>query len=232
MAKYTIKQVKNAIDRIKEYFSFRSDRELSEFLGISKSAVDSWKRRGNINLQVIKLRFPGINVVWLMEGVGEPIIDSKKFNDYYEGDNKGYLLNQSLKMMLSDTKDSYSKNKRDKVPIYNSSLPDGTVQGTYDQVKGFAYLDTIINANCMVIEMTDNSGRVYGFKAGDKVVVNKVLEARDGNIILVSDKDEFHICRYVQGSVNKLIFLDGSEQEFLGHLEFEGVCINIIRSLL
>lgn len=59
------------INRIKEFKKFNSDKELSEFLGITPQSLSTWKSRNSIDYDLIFAKCEGVNLEWLLTGKGE-----------------------------------------------------------------------------------------------------------------------------------------------------------------
>ena len=64
---------KSIINRIKEAFKVRTNKELAEKLGTSLSNIDNWKKRNSIPQKYILLtsQMTNINPDWLLTGEGE-----------------------------------------------------------------------------------------------------------------------------------------------------------------
>lgn len=58
------------LDRIKEYYDLTTDIELSDFLGVSRSTVASYRNRGSVNYDLIFSKCPELNFHWLITGEG------------------------------------------------------------------------------------------------------------------------------------------------------------------
>lgn len=57
------------LQSIKDYKGFRTNIELAEYLGVTKSAISNWIARGYIDESRILSRIPEINVRFLRTGV-------------------------------------------------------------------------------------------------------------------------------------------------------------------
>jgi hypothetical protein len=57
------------LQSIKDYKGFRTNTELAEYLGITKSAISNWIARGYIDESRVLSRIPEINVRFLRTGI-------------------------------------------------------------------------------------------------------------------------------------------------------------------
>ena len=57
------------LQSIKDYKGFRTNAELAEYLGVTKSAISNWIARGYIDESRILSKIPEINVRFLRTGV-------------------------------------------------------------------------------------------------------------------------------------------------------------------
>ena len=84
--------INKIILRIKQVKNFEIDRNVSDYLGITSSALTNYKRRDSIPFEIIfeKCEKDGINFHWLITGKGEMYLDSdigmvaSKMNDMIE----------------------------------------------------------------------------------------------------------------------------------------------------
>lgn len=56
------------LQSIKDYKGFRTNTELAEYLGVTKSAISNWIARGYIDESRILSRMPEINLTFLRTG--------------------------------------------------------------------------------------------------------------------------------------------------------------------
>lgn len=64
--------VEDIIRRIREVKEFRSDREVADFLGVSKATVSNWMARNSIDFPLVINKLDGVDLNWLLTGRGTP----------------------------------------------------------------------------------------------------------------------------------------------------------------
>jgi hypothetical protein len=62
----------SVINRLKTLLGLKTDAELALVLGMTKSGVSVWRKRNTYGIIRIHEKFPGLNLNWLLSGVGEP----------------------------------------------------------------------------------------------------------------------------------------------------------------
>ena len=76
--------------RIKEYYSFNTDTDLADFLGIQRSTLSNWVKRNSIDYDLVLSKCEHINKNWLLTGEGEMLkSDNEKKSDiqFYNSEN-------------------------------------------------------------------------------------------------------------------------------------------------
>jgi hypothetical protein len=68
MSRNNLQFVNNILDRIKTYYSLKTDLDLANFLEIHRSTISAWRRRGALDFSLIfnKCSEPDLN--WLIYG--------------------------------------------------------------------------------------------------------------------------------------------------------------------
>ncbi|MBR4498268.1 MAG: helix-turn-helix domain-containing protein [Bacteroidales bacterium] len=56
------------INRLKEANNFHTDKELADFLGISKTTISNWYRRNTIDFELVLSKCEHIDINWLLFG--------------------------------------------------------------------------------------------------------------------------------------------------------------------
>ena len=80
------------VDRLKQAYGFKTNSELSEFLGTSLPNISNWKARNSIDWTLIIEKCANkVNINWLATGKGNALIDDKD--------------NDTLKEQIGDLKD-------------------------------------------------------------------------------------------------------------------------------
>ena len=64
--------VNEIIRRIKELKTFKTDRQVADFLGVSKATVSNWMARNSIDFPLLINKLDGVDLTWLLTGRGNP----------------------------------------------------------------------------------------------------------------------------------------------------------------
>ena len=59
------------LNSIKNHYSFKTDVDFANFLGIAPQTLSSWHKRNTIDYELISAKCVGINANWLISGKGE-----------------------------------------------------------------------------------------------------------------------------------------------------------------
>ena len=65
------------LDRIKDYYSFKTDVDFAKFLGITPQVLSNWKGRNSFDAELLYNKCPELNPSWLLCGK-EPMITEKE----------------------------------------------------------------------------------------------------------------------------------------------------------
>ena len=63
-----MRNINHLIQSIKDYKGFKTNAELSDFLGVSRSTISNWIARETIDEDLIKAKIPEIRLEFLREG--------------------------------------------------------------------------------------------------------------------------------------------------------------------
>ncbi len=66
------------LSRIKQAHKFKTDTELSNFLGISKSTLSNWRVRNSVDYDLLFSKCEDLNLNWLLTGRGEMLKSEEK----------------------------------------------------------------------------------------------------------------------------------------------------------
>ena len=64
--------VGDIIRRIKEVKGFKSDRQVADYLGVSKATVSNWTSRNSIDFPLVINKLADVDLNWLLTGRGNP----------------------------------------------------------------------------------------------------------------------------------------------------------------
>lgn len=63
-----MRNIYNILQSIKDYKGFRTNTELAEFLGVGKSAISNWLKRGTLDESLIQSKIPEVRLEFLRTG--------------------------------------------------------------------------------------------------------------------------------------------------------------------
>ena len=87
-----VAKIKNAIEELKNFFNVKTHKELADALGVTQSAIDAWKNRGNLPAKYEKY-LHDINI----QKTGHKVIG----NGNYVG-VKNFIINEKLSTLNED----------------------------------------------------------------------------------------------------------------------------------
>lgn len=199
--------VKEILNRAKLAFNISSDIQLSEILGISKSALSNWKARNSIDYDTLFTKCEHINIDWLITGDGnmlktpsEEVVPSHTFS--LRTDRKVEIQDIPLYDMSATAGLLAIFNGRNITPEDYLRIPgippvDGAIY-----VRGESMTPLLNNGDIIIYKKLALSldsilwGQIYllSFNAGgDAFTVVKYLQKSDhpGYIRLVSQNERF-----------------------------------------
>lgn len=185
------------VKRAKLAKNFRTDSELADFLGISRSTLSNWMARNSIDFPLVLGKLKDVDYNWLLTGKGSPVHQSKRCDsDLVQGeveilhnpktcermDNRSVTLYDisaaaNLKTMLAD-RPQYALGK---ILIPNVPVCDGAVYVSGDSMYPIL-----------------KSGDIVGFKS-----ISNFGDVIYGEMYLVSFErsgDEYLAVKYVNRS--------------------------------
>lgn len=95
------------LDRIKEFYGLKSNKALSEFLGVTKQTISNWYSRNTIDYDIVLAKCKDVDLHWLLLGTTEKPIntraeDNTDFPKRYGGDmEEEYQIFKSFNGMSS-----------------------------------------------------------------------------------------------------------------------------------
>ena len=111
MSTENISNVNFVLDRMKEFYEFRSDRQLYEFLGVPQATLAGWRRRNTMDYDIVIAKCADkMNLHWLFTGEGSKaknIVISERYEHYGDGDppQRREILERISKMNLQQLSD-------------------------------------------------------------------------------------------------------------------------------
>jgi transcriptional regulator with XRE-family HTH domain len=94
------------LNKIKEYFNFKNEKEMASFLGVTSQVLSNWRSRNTYDVELIYKKCKVFNPEWLLTGEGEELkkekINTEQFTDLENALNnvinsQGELLTQQQK---------------------------------------------------------------------------------------------------------------------------------------
>ena len=95
------------LDKIKEFYGLKSNKALSEFLGVTKQTISNWYSRNTIDYDIVLAKCKDVDLHWLLLGTTEKPIntraeDNTDFPKRYGGDmEEEYQIFKSFNGMSS-----------------------------------------------------------------------------------------------------------------------------------
>ncbi|MCZ4317402.1 helix-turn-helix domain-containing protein [Aequorivita viscosa] len=83
------------LDRIKDYYSFKTDVDFAKFLGITPQVYSNWKGRNSFDAELLFNKCPELNSSWLLCGKEPMISDERKELQVNEAKSP-YILRKKL----------------------------------------------------------------------------------------------------------------------------------------
>ncbi len=83
------------LDRVKDYYNLKTNSELADFMGVSKSTISNWYARNSIDYDILFTRCTDANLNWLITGEQNPVNESVKNEDITEMDSLPFTENPS-----------------------------------------------------------------------------------------------------------------------------------------
>lgn len=72
-----IRSVSKMLERLKRFLKIKSDRDLSNYLGLSYNTISMWKQRDTIDYDRILEKCPDISIDYLLSGVTPEIMSER-----------------------------------------------------------------------------------------------------------------------------------------------------------
>lgn len=84
------------LNKIKEFYGLKTNKELSEFLGVTKQTISNWYSRNTLDYDIILTKCKDVDLHWLLLGSTEKSVDimlneaTDTTKEAAQGDNKFY----------------------------------------------------------------------------------------------------------------------------------------------
>lgn len=69
------------INKIIEYYNFKTDAKFAKFLGMKPQALSNWKARNTYDAELLYTKCVHFNAEWILSGEGEMLKENNKAND-------------------------------------------------------------------------------------------------------------------------------------------------------
>tara|TARA_R100001530_G_scaffold136239_1_gene115964 strand:- start:2025 stop:2444 length:420 start_codon:yes stop_codon:yes gene_type:complete len=91
------------LDRIKDYYSFKTDVGFAKFLGITPQVLSNWKGRNSFDAELLYNKCPALNPSWLLCGK-EPMITDEMQQLQVNEAKSPYILRKKLTYLEDELK--------------------------------------------------------------------------------------------------------------------------------
>ena len=177
--------VGDIIRRIKEVKGFKSDRQVADYLGVSKATVSNWTSRNSIDFPLVINKLADVDLNWLLTGRGTP---AHRANHVDSGLADGEV------QLLHTPRASEALNDRS-VPLYDVTAA-ANLRTLFTNKHQFV-LGQIIIPNVSMYPLL-KSGDIVGYKE-----IHSLDNIIYGEMYLVAfdlDGDEYLTVKYVNRS--------------------------------
>jgi hypothetical protein len=85
MPKNKSQNVGDFLNRLKRHLKIKSDRDLSNYLGLSQNTISMWRQRESLDYNLIMDKCPDISLDYLISGVTPELISERnRILNYYQ----------------------------------------------------------------------------------------------------------------------------------------------------
>jgi phage repressor protein C with HTH and peptisase S24 domain len=188
------------LNRIKEANKLASDKELADFLGISKSTLSNWYKRNSIDYDLVFSKCEQLDMDWLLTGNGK----------MYKNDNqqKAYTNKTVIESVVSEPTEN---NERKLIPFFDAV----TLAGTQAVVNmDAAYPVEMVDAgdffqDATAIMAVHGESMFPDYKPGSLVALKEVYDKR--LVMLgedyVIETSEYRVIKRIQRDEDKTCWL-------------------------
>jgi len=197
---------KSIINRIKEAFKVRTNKELAEKLGTSLSNIDNWKKRNSIPQKYILLtsQMTNINPDWLLTGEGEMYRNNKGGLNIAEHKIENAVEINYLPEVYAAA--GYG--------AVNGDYPSvETMQCTLDFVASILNVKNSYNGGVDIIKVIGDSMEPF-ISNGEVVVIEKTNNAQNGDIVIANINGNIYVKRLEKDPFGKWVKLISENPEY------------------
>ncbi len=113
------------LNKIVEYYNFKSEAEFARFIGITPQTLANWKKRGSYDAVLLYTKCVHINAEWLLIGKGEMYKSSNKSNDAIQKPLELPIVEHNKKLIDENTiENSFETNSNNKEDFTNLSTTE------------------------------------------------------------------------------------------------------------
>lgn len=155
------------LNRVKTALHAKNDAELAELLKIHRSTLSGWRNRNTADLfSILKIcNEAGVNLQWLLTGVGKMYNSARRFEDVISQDVESYIQagkvsEDVLQLFKNQLLDGFEKSKEyyEKYPVeynYYSGLSKDDVRASI--------IDVMFNGDPEISESREQGLAVFNF---------------------------------------------------------------------
>ncbi|MFV0537909.1 MAG: S24 family peptidase [Dysgonomonas sp.] len=191
------------LSRIKESNNLSSDKELADFLGISKSTLSNWYKRNSIDYDLVFSKCEQISKNWLLTGEGSM---SKEKMGYYE--EESFNAASEPKASIYRLKTDYFGVDKQIIPLYELEAAAGldTLFSNQNTQIPLDYISVPNAPKCDGALFVRGDSMYPVLKAGDIVcfkIINEFQDVRPGEMYVLDiedNSDRYLTVKYIQRS--------------------------------
>ena len=203
------------INRIKEFYGFKKDIELADFLGVQPNTIATWKVRNSVNMRTIISKCRGINMDYVLG-------DSDSFHVEEEGE-KG-----DLKILLAG-KDIPDEDL--KIRYFEMAVPAGLPQGVSEDVQTYFYPRKRFHRNTFIVRVVGDSMEGMRIFQGDELLVDTTVKPKNGDVVVARVYGEVTLKRYKKE--NGVLLLHPENEGYKPIIVNEGVeVLGVVKKIM
>ena len=88
------------LERLKKYYSYKTQKELAEKLGVNQSTFTMWKTRNSIDWDVVFTKCEDIDFHWLITGEKKYAKNDTSKENNVQDDTASYLDDETVKSFV------------------------------------------------------------------------------------------------------------------------------------
>lgn len=169
MANFSKQEIKDIISRIKSESNLKTDADLSLALGLAETTINTWKRRGTLDLAL------------LIDKLGNLDLD--------------YIIYGERTELNSKSNYKTEHNNEISIPLYTSRVSAGKPLQVTEDIEAYIYPTKRYHRGTFMVGVQGDSMQDAGILDGDKLLVDTLREPKTENIVIARLDGEMTVKR-------------------------------------